>query len=216
MSPLRKAWVCSLEGCDDPHKARGMCQPHYIEQYRRERKLQPGAPQRLTPELLRIPAKAGYQTGVTAEQRLWNGVAKGGDGDCWEWQGAKDGWGYGTIGVRELGPSRAHRVAYVLTHGPIPDGLVIMHSCDNPPCCNPAHLSLGTHQDNMTDRDAKGRRPPPPLGEDNWVATISNKDVLEIRRASASGESYASIARRLGASADYVSRIARGLARTAA
>lgn len=83
--------------------------------------------------------------------------------DCWLWRGAITSAGYGSVGIvcREHHEVTrpAHRVAYVLAHGDIPSGLVVMHSCDNPPCVNPAHLSLGTHADNRRDSIAKGRRP---------------------------------------------------------
>jgi hypothetical protein len=75
---------------------------------------------------------------------------------CWVWQGWKRPDGYGTIrrGGRVL---RVHRLAYERVHGPIADGLVVMHSCDNPPCINPEHLSLGTTVDNTLDATRKGR-----------------------------------------------------------
>lgn len=89
--------------------------------------------------------------------RFWDKVCFGQPDACWEWAGARKGsQGYGEFGVNRM-PATAHRVAWELTHGPIPDGLFVLHRCDNPPCCNPAHLFLGTHQDNMADRDAKGR-----------------------------------------------------------
>lgn len=76
--------------------------------------------------------------------------------DCWEWQGSRNARGYGQI--RKDGRYiYAHRAAYELTHGSIPEGLCICHHCDNPPCCNPDHLFAGTMADNMHDRDAKGR-----------------------------------------------------------
>lgn len=77
---------------------------------------------------------------------------------CWEWQGYrhKPPRNYGDMGYR--GENWAtHRLAYHLNKGPIPKGMVVMHSCDNPPCCNPDHLSLGTHLQNMADCRAKGR-----------------------------------------------------------
>jgi hypothetical protein len=90
----------------------------------------------------------------TLADRLWLRVAVA--GECWEFTGHRDRWGYGAISVgrRNVG---AHRVAYELAHGEIPTGLVVMHSCDNPPCVNPAHLSVGTQGDNVRDCRTKGR-----------------------------------------------------------
>jgi hypothetical protein len=70
--------------------------------------------------------------------------------------GMTDGHGYGSI-YADGRLQKAHRVVWQVEHGPIPDGLHVLHQCDNPPCCNPAHLFLGTHADNMADKIAKGR-----------------------------------------------------------
>jgi hypothetical protein len=79
---------------------------------------------------------------------------------CWEYCGCRFKKGYGNIRVGgKSGKNRGtHRVSYELHIGPIPDGLLVMHSCDNPPCVNPDHLSVGTVADNVADMDAKGRR----------------------------------------------------------
>lgn len=74
---------------------------------------------------------------------------------CWEWAGTiQHGYGKLMLAGRNI---RAHRLAYETWIGPIPEGYLVMHSCDNPPCINPAHLSLGTPLDNMRDKVVKGR-----------------------------------------------------------
>ena len=92
--------------------------------------------------------------------RFWDKVDK--SGRCWEWLAAKNSSGYGRLnnnGRNHL----AHRVAWILTNGPIPEGdhygtICVLHHCDNPPCVNPAHLFLGTIQDNVNDMIEKGRQ----------------------------------------------------------
>lgn len=85
--------------------------------------------------------------------RFWARVAQG-DG-CWEWQGLRDGNGYGLFGVANRNHG-AHRASWEIANGPIPDGLMVRHDCDNPPCVRPDHLRLGTALDNA--RDAMERR----------------------------------------------------------
>ena len=78
---------------------------------------------------------------------------------CIEWQGFRGPRGYGQIGLgsRSEGIDAAHRVAYRLAHGEIPADRFVCHSCDNPPCCNPDHLFLGSPADNVRDMVSKGR-----------------------------------------------------------
>jgi hypothetical protein len=83
---------------------------------------------------------------------------------CWEWIGSKNDFGYGLLLIDKV-QIRAHRYSYERSKGPIPRGLVIMHSCDNPPCVNPDHLSLGTRLENNRDAAHKGRTP---SGSRHW------------------------------------------------
>ncbi|MFD5425234.1 HNH endonuclease signature motif containing protein [Streptomyces sp. NPDC127084] len=85
-------------------------------------------------------------------------VDKDGAGGCWIWTAARGDHGYGTLQGDDGRTVGAHRFSYELHHGPIPEGLLVMHSCDNPPCVNPDHLSVGTHADNMRDMATKGRQ----------------------------------------------------------
>lgn len=93
------------------------------------------------------------------ETRFWRGVDKRGPSECWPWKGTAHSGKYGHVGRggRNGGTVLASRVSYELHYGPIPDGLYVCHTCDNPPCVNPAHLFLGTQQDNVDDRVRKGR-----------------------------------------------------------
>jgi len=90
-----------------------------------------------------------------AIERFWSKVDVRGRDECWEWQ-ASGSKGYGRLMMDGV-TWGAHRLAFTLVKGRIPDGMCVLHSCDNPPCCNPAHLFIGTHADNMRDMAKKGR-----------------------------------------------------------
>lgn len=90
--------------------------------------------------------------------RFWSKIQVGRDADCWPWKG-QEGYGRCKIDGRLYSP---HRLAYELVNGPIPEGsgyhgTVVRHRCDNPACCNPAHLQIGTQSENMLDMVARGR-----------------------------------------------------------
>lgn len=128
---------------------------------------------------------------------------------CWEWSGARDRDGYGICGNRSgsEGERRAHRFSYELHFGPITEGFIICHRCDNPPCCNPAHLYLGTDADNATDRkDRLGY----PLGCKNSNAKLTESTVGEIKAALRSGMSGYRLAKQFGVSERAINFIRHG------
>ena len=128
--------------------------------------------------------------------RLWPRIAKAGPDECWEWQGYASARGYGQIS--DAGRNRAaHRVVYELTRGPVPAGSDVCHSCDNRRCCNPAHLWVGTRQENIADAAKKWR-----------MQTIPRDVVAAVRIATGS---QAEIAKRFGISRGHVHRIRHGV-----
>lgn len=139
------------------------------------------------------------------KERFWSKVTKGENQACWPWQGCTNGADYGMI-LHEGTKVLAHRVAWELKHGTkIPDGMIVMHKCDNPRCVNPRHLELGTQRDNMEDRSDKRR--------DQHAAPYSRlipKDVRTIVRRYTKGEPQEKIAEDYGISGPTVSQIIRG------
>lgn len=110
--------------------------------------------------------------------KFWNKVDKTTSPDgCWEWTGSALKKGYGQFALKGK-MWTTHRLSYTITNGNIPDGLYVCHSCDNPKCCRPEHLFLGTHLDNMKDRDVKQRTL---RGEQNGFSKLTVQQVLEIR-----------------------------------
>ena len=106
---------------------------------------------------------------------LSEGLMVGPQGKCWEWRGNRDVDGYGRFrwNYEMFG---AHRVAWELAHGPVPAGMLVLHRCDNPPCCNPDHLWLGTNVENIADRHAKGRTRHNPNAGNNGRCAERTKD----------------------------------------
>lgn len=129
---------------------------------------------------------------------------------CWPWPGARWRAGYGQIRAdhRLL---KTHRLAYETFIGPVPDGLYVCHTCDNPPCCNPAHLFLGSHDDNMADMTSKGRRVLPVIkrGAEHPNARLTPAAVVDIRSRVSAGDSMRSVARRYNVAPEAVRRIVR-------
>ena|ERR1700678_1420297 len=140
----------------------------------------------------------------TRQQWFFEKVDQRGPDECWEWKAGKNPRGYGVFGV---GAKRAHRVIWEWEHGPIPVGMFVMHKCDNPGCVNPNHLSLGTHQDNMRDRCAKGRTL---RGENSNAAKLSGADVARIREATLFGAKSTDLAAIYDVTRETIRNIIRG------
>jgi hypothetical protein len=142
--------------------------------------------------------------------RIWGYLDRtGGPDSCWEYTKQRDRHGYGRMQTTGHSEVLAHRIAYELTHGSIPDGMQILHRCDNRPCCNPMHLYAGTHEENMRDRGERGRtfrgrhkdNSRRPRGERNPAAKVTAEQVTEIRkRYAAGGVTLLQLAREFGLS----------------
>jgi HNH endonuclease len=165
--------TCDLPGCDAPFVARGMCRKHYT------------AWQRATPKDQRPPAPGLSR--LTVEERFYSKVTQADPAACWPWTGSTHRSGHGVFFVsKERGTVPAHAFALELATGEArPEGLETCHHCDNPPCCNPAHLYYGTRQQNVDDmwRRERGRR-----GSAHRDALLTEKSVVEIRQRYAAGE----------------------------
>ncbi len=133
-------------------------------------------------------------------------------GGCWVWMANGERYGHLHVGSRVDGSRRtvaAHRTSWELHRGSVPEGLHVLHRCDNSLCVNPEHLFLGTHADNMADREAKGRSP---VGEDHPKAKLTNAQVLQIRLIGRA-ISQVEIGRRFGVSVSLVGHILNGIRR---
>jgi len=119
-------------------------------------------------------------------------------GGCWEWTKGRSRNGYGVVSIGARQQRYAHRLAYALFVGPIPEEREVCHRCDNPPCFNAVHLFVGTHHDNMLDAAAKGiMRFPRATGLHANRCVLSIDQVHDIR---SSRESLLAISKRLGVS----------------
>ncbi len=127
------------------------------------------------------------------------------EGECVVWAEGKDKNGYGQFWYERSNKTRAHRWAYLWHYGSIPDGMAILHKCDNPPCVNPLHLWAGTLAENSKDCVAKRRHR---FGESHNFARLTNAQVLEIRERCYAGERQSKLAVEYGITEGFVSVIA--------
>ena len=158
---------------------------------------------------MKVPPRRYYTTGGATHKealvdertlkRFWSKINKDGPtvkpelGPCWEWTAGKAHYGYGKFTQTEL----AHRLTWQLRHGEITGGLWVLHKCDHTACCNPDHLFLGNHQDNVDDKVSKGRQP---RGDWHGKSKITEADAREVRRLYAEGAlNQREIAARIGA-----------------
>ena len=136
--------------------------------------------------------------------RFWESVnTDAGPEGCWPWTGSRDRQGYGRLRTADNRLGYAHRISFVLTHGSIPKGKEVCHSCDNPPCVNPAHLWAGTHAENLQDAARKGRCRGR-FGASHPRSHLTEANVRDIRDRHARGESLRSIGRTYGISGPAV------------
>lgn len=154
------------------------------------------------------------------EDRFWEKVNLLSDDECWEWKATRSHKGYGEFYSKLRGgrKTRAHQVAWILSHGEIPDGMCVCHKCDNPACVNPRHLFVGTALDNNKDKMEKGRWKSrflygidhPQHGTKSKFNKLTEDNVKEIRILKNSGYTLRSIAERFGVSHGVVNNIIQG------
>ena len=180
--------LCTIEGCGRQHLAKGMCGKHY-------KRVREGKDVHISHGVV----------DTTPEIKFWNRVDIKGGNECWEWQRGRHVFGYGLV-TWDGATRRAHRIAYTLTKGAIPEGLVVRHSCDNPPCCNPSHLALGTPAQNNQDKIDRGRQA---RGEAANIGKLTEADVRKILLLRSQGVSLKRIAPQFGVTFSTIGHISQ-------
>lgn len=154
-------------------------------------------------------ARLGTEPRTPWQERFWRFVPDPRPVACWEWAGERDKKGYGVLMIDPAPPQRyrqAPRASWEIHNEPIPPGKVICHRCDNPPCVNPAHLFIGTQQDNIADMIAKGRQRTP--------VRYSREVIDQIHALRAEGLLQREISERLGVSTTQIGNVLNGQSRT--
>jgi hypothetical protein len=143
-----------------------------------------------------------------AEERFWDKVNKNTGTDCWHFTGsiAYNGYGQFKFNGKII---KAHRFSYELNKGPIPDGMCILHACDNRLCVNPDHLSIGTQRDNVYDMINKNRKAIQ-KGSLNGMSKLTEDQVKLIKRRIASGEKQVNLAKEYGVNKSQITEIKIG------
>jgi hypothetical protein len=147
------------------------------------------------------------------EARFWPKVDRRDPDECWPWIAkATHPFGYGRMTAGRGNHLKAHRIAYALEHGSVPDGESVLHECDSPPCCNPRHLFLGSQQKNIEDMRGKGRgsMPPKHVGDNHPRAKYTAE---QGRRIAGDPRPAAAVAKEYNVSAKTVYLLRRGQAR---
>lgn len=181
---------CCIEDCDNRLYAKGYCQKHYQR-------------------VLKYDDPNGGHTHAPPEVRFWRFVDKRGPSECWLYRRyGNENYGRFSIGPRGAASVLAHRFSYEMHVGPIPSGMLVMHTCDQPFCVNPAHLKLGTPRENTADMMRKGRHAGGKLkGADVGSAKLT-PDLVRLIRASPMY--HAEIGRVLGVTAQTIRAVRSG------
>lgn len=151
-----------------------------------------------------------YRKGISFETRFWEKVIK--TEGCWKWVATKHK-GYGMIRPGGLAPKiAASRASWLIHFGEIPFDMHVLHKCDNPECTNPEHLFLGTHRDNMLDKETKGRARPDGWLDKTKVAALKRRRLgpikeAEVRNLYTLGASVRGLARMFSVDRNVIKRI---------
>lgn len=189
---------CTWGGCGGRLHVRGLCLRHYTQWHRGQ-----------LPADAAAPRQAAKRAINCADDILARCVQT--ESGCLEWVGARTSFGYGRVAdpTVKRGYSKTHRMIWALTFGPIPEGMVVCHHCDNPPCNNVEHLFLGTQADNNADRARKGRGRAP-SGESHRSARLSDLDVAALREVAPTIGNYAELGRMFGISKQHARSLVLG------